>query len=208
MKASLQLVRSSLAKALLLLATVGIAYVVSPTVAAESQAPGKRDCRTRGTTVDANPRVRVFYLASPGSRRYYGCDVRRRRARFIDEIGLGDGIQRRMALVGQHLAYESITCSREGRCSGKVYRDDLLTGRLAVVADLQKDAPPATDLAMTTALAVYWIRRTAVGYDVVRADIDGVGMLDSGPGVEPGSLVASKRRVYWTHDGQPRSHRD
>jgi hypothetical protein len=191
------------------------ALVVSTCLAglvAASTAPAatqRRDCRTKGKTFAANAEARVFYRLAPGGggRTYYACDVRRRRLRRIGiNGGPGLGISPVIALVGRQVAYEDIICNKDGNCSGSVYRLDVVTGRLKVAATMDADMPPATDLEMSSSGAVYWIRRTAEGYAVVRGAFGGSPtVLENGAGVDRHSLAAAGRRVYWTLAGQPRT---
>lgn len=181
-------------------------FTASPSGSAEAKP--KRDCRTLGKTVAANAQARVFYRipSGGGGRKYYACDVRHRRTRSIGTAGgPGDGISPSIALAGRHVAYEDITCERDGNCSGTVYRLNVVSNREQTVAVMDRAAPPATDLEMTSSLVVYWIRRTAEGYGVTRATPGDVRTLDNGPGVEPRSLAVAWRRAYWLVDGAPRS---
>jgi len=134
--------------------TILVVSACSVGLVAASAAPAaklRRDCRTSGKTYAANTKARVFYrISSSGGRTYYACDVRRRRLRRIGiNGGPGLGISPVIALVGRQVAYEHIICERDGSCSGSVYRLDVLTGRLKVVATMDADMPPATGLEMS-----------------------------------------------------------
>ena len=173
-----------------------------------SAAQRKRDCRTSGKTYAANADVRVLYFLDPGGggRTFYACDVRAKRRRILGAYyGPDGGITPKIALVGRYVAYEDIICDRDGSCSGSVYRLDVVRDRTYVVEVTDSGALPAKDLAMSSTHAVYWIRRTAAGFAVVRGASGDVRVLEDGPGVEPGSLAVKGRRAYWTTAGQPRS---
>jgi hypothetical protein len=173
------------------------------------------DCRTRGRTVEANGYVRVFVSvrAEGQVRIYYGCDLARRRARELGvrERGAG-GVTAHFGLAGRRIAFESIHCGDPtDPCSGHVWRTDMRTGRVRIVAQMTgpREAPPASDLLLTPDDTVVWIRPDGApgpnglpGPAVSKVGPDGrLVVLDPGPGVEPGSLATAGNRIYWTRSG-------
>jgi hypothetical protein len=182
-------------------AVVAIAQVGS------ASAARKRDCRTAGVTVVANAKVRVYYrFATGGGRFYYACDVRRKRRRSLGiDTGLGDGITHRIALVGRHVAFEDVICERSN-CYATVYRFDVVSNGVQILNDPGTKGAAVTDLRLSAKRTVYWIRRTAEGYAVLRGVPGGSPqVLENAPGVQPGSLATAGRTVYWTTAGEARS---
>jgi hypothetical protein len=176
-----------------------------------------QDCRTRGRTVEANGSVRVFVTvrAEGHVRTYYGCDLARRRARELGvwEGGGEGGVTGRFGLAGRRVAFEDVVCGDyTNPCNGNVFRIDMRTGHLRVVASYP--GPPwmvaSTDLLLTPNDTVVWIRPNGQREDAAPA-VSKVGpddklvVLDDAPGVDPGSLAATGNRVYWTRAGTPQT---
>ena len=75
------------------------------------------------------------------------------------------------------------------------------------------DAPAVTDLELRDTGGVAWIARGTVGplgsnsLEVRKLEPGATAsvLLDSGPGVDPGSLALSGATLYWTSAGAPRS---
>src|SRR4051794_19616488 len=70
------------------------------------------DCRTRGRTIAANERVRV-YARDNGSLAhvYAACDLARRRARSLGRWDRGEGgVGPHFGLAGARVAYDYIEC--------------------------------------------------------------------------------------------------
>jgi hypothetical protein len=183
------------------------------TAAAPSPAAGAgrsaKPCTTRGHTVVANQLVRVFRINRPRitTTLYHACDLRTRRARFIDRRVLELGGLHRLALGRGIVAYEDVICDeRGGGCDGLIFRLDVRRNRRERVARMPVDAAKTSDLVVTRTGAIAWIRGVgSAGRHVGAVDANGERTLEESQGVEAGSLAVAGRRVYWTSAGEARS---
>jgi hypothetical protein len=141
--------------------------------------------------------VRVFRLNRPvvASRLYYSCDLKRRRARFLDRTDDEDGLHR-IALAGRHLALESGFCDRDGTCDMTFFHVDAVRHRFT---RLGRGNLPSEYLVAARTGAVAWISQG----DVVVSDARGLRQLDEGAG----ALAVAGRRIYWTSGGEARTER-
>lgn len=136
---------------------------------------------------------------------YYGCAFRGGRIRKIGVFDGEDGVIR-VRLSGRYVGYEHAVCDRAGRCFGAIFVRDLLRPRARRVATIPAEAGSAQDLEVFPDGSVAWIRGVGDGdIEVVKADANGVEVLERSRSVAPFSLAASGRTLYWTSGSQPRS---
>jgi hypothetical protein len=114
------------------------------------------------------------------------------------------------AFVGLGLEYEGPA----GGNYGQIRVVNLRTGR-ALVNELAADGDEGAsitgvpDLALKANGSVAWIVAVRQGsgtvYRVMRHDVNGRAVLDSGADIDPSSLALSSSTLYWTRAGQPHS---
>ena len=187
---------------------LAVLLFVAVTFPASAAARPGDDCRTRGTTLEANAHARLFVTFNRRSRArvYRVCRMASRKAVYIGRNDpFEEGVANTIDLSGFHVLYERVDCDREVGCRTKeVLLQDIRTPlRTQTVEVWQEGKAEATDLLLSRDLTAVWIRP---GGEVVR-DRPGEEpvVLASGPGLEAGSLAAAGNRIYWTNDGRPES---
>jgi hypothetical protein len=114
------------------------------------------------------------------------------------------------AFVGLGLEYEGPA----GGNYGQIKVVNLRTGRAlvnepAAEGDEETRTTGVPDLALKANGSVAWIvavrQDSGTVYRVVRHDLNGRAVLDSGSDIDPSSLALSSSTLYWTRAGQPHS---
>ena len=194
----------------MVLAGLAAGIVLALPGASASRAP--EDCRTRGTTLEANAHARLFSTFSrrTRARRYYACRVADRRAVYVGRNDpFEEGVAATIDLAGFHVLFEEVGCDRDVGCRASDVRlmDIRVPLEMRTVAWFEEPkASAATDLLLTRDRTAAWIRPVAGGAQVARARPgEDVVVLASGAGVEPGSLATAGRRLYWTDEGRAES---
>jgi hypothetical protein len=188
----------------LLLALLALCALLAPPADAKTK---KRHCPTRGRTLAADSRARVWEVRRGDELSLYAC---LRRTGRVRRLTYGDIDYSSVRLAAPYVAYDDVE-DGSGGVFEFIERVDLRTGREKQVAELGTlfgEGSQLGDLVVARSGAVAW---TAVkdenGTSVEKYDADGAGTLDPGPDVDPGSLAltASGKRVYWTRGGVPQS---
>jgi hypothetical protein len=195
------------------IAACAAVVVVAPGQSAAA-GPASDSCRDRGQTIVATPDVRVFAMPSRRGRdfgdRVYAClyasRYRRgvtRRLGFFNPVGSAT----EFIVASRFVAYERLLCS-ESECSGEVRVTDVRRGTSRRSAHFT-GMTGAVGLVVTPQGAAAWMRGVpSTGFTELRKmDADGEAVLDAGPSgeLDPESLAAGARTIYWQHGGQTRS---
>ena len=198
--------RRALRRVVVAVAATALALAVSAT----STSQAAQDCRTRGTTIEANAHARLFstFDRRTRARRYYACRVASRRTALVGRNDpIEDGVAGTLDLSGFHVLYEDVGCNRDTGCSVQVLLMDTRSPRKTrLVAQLHEPTAPAIDLVLTRDRTAVWIRPVDGGHEIARGRPgEAVTVLASGAGIEPHSLAVAGNRIYWTDAGQPQS---
>jgi hypothetical protein len=187
------------------LAAVATTLGAAPTEPAASR---HRDtCATRGTSVTATERVRVYRIRDDVEERYYACMLPGGRARslgtFVEDVGGPSGFR----VAGRLVAFVHARCSQTG-CGGHLQVKDVRTNRDRLHA-LAPQARGVPDMELRSNGALAWTQRVgtfdAPVYEVRKLEGGTDVLLDAGPDSAPTSLAASGATLYWTRGAEARS---
>jgi hypothetical protein len=165
-------------------------------------------CTTKRTTIAANSSAEVFTREVDGGYEAYGCD---RRSRRISRLGTYDAVNgtgpRSFRLSGRFAAWDRLVCIKLDECHAQVGVADLRTGRKRSSTRTVEGATEATDLEVTKAGHVAWIRRVGdtPTLEIRTLDSNGETAIDSGSDIDNDSLAVSGNTLYWLRGGAPRS---
>jgi hypothetical protein len=189
-------------------ALVAVAFLVGVGAAGSDARARTASCKTKGATVVANARARVYRVpvsktANTGYR-VYACLLRPKHTVYLGGFDFEALGVMSVSLNGPSVAFEKADCDKAD-CRGAIKVRNLRTG-----VTRQSPIPSGANLAdMVLASAdgsVAWTRKPNPDVVEVRAlGADGEQLLDSGPDVDPESLALAGSTVYWTKGGQPRS---
>jgi hypothetical protein len=199
------------------LVVAAVAAVACATAAAPSApAAARSKCAAKGSrTITATRDARAFRRAG----RSYACLYRvGRRFRLGDEPAEPDFFRAfSVRLAGRYVAYELAFVGRE-ETHFDVRVRNLRSGRWVhrlpansapETSPISTSSPGVTDLALARNGAVAWITRdpyvNPATLEVHKADADGHAQLDTGAGIDPGSLALSGKTIYWLSNGTPRT---
>jgi hypothetical protein len=195
----------------------GLAIAALTSLAMASSAYAEAPACNSGHTLAASAQVRVLaFDEDPADSfplrdgyRAYACDLKTRRVRpvgtFEKSLTSANGAYLPTA-NGRFVAFDLVQCGRDGCQGGGIRVLDVRTGRRRAGGQTPDGASPVTDLALSAAGSVAWVRPVGDGVLEVRAlGRHGERLLDAGPDVEPGSLALSRASVYWTRGGAPHS---
>ena len=182
---------------------VALAAVLLAAPAAEAK---KRHCPSRGHTLAADARVRVFEIDGRDEARLYACVHRTGRTRRVPTDGDAFGSVR--------IAYPFVAYVEETAVSGFGAAEDLERFDLRVAASDTIVSVGGTtgvgivDYVLARSGAVAWTAITG-GHEVYveKHDADGDAVLDQGFDIDGDSLALTRsgRRVYWMRGGAPRT---
>jgi hypothetical protein len=201
-----------------------VAAVVAPTAEAR---PAKRTCDPPGSQlVVANSYARVYWrwnrTDGQRTRNLFSCVWRTDRRRLHGLYGSAPpdamefgGIST-VRLAGHFMAYgNAFGCDRYyGDCSGRIVVRDLRTGGLHATKRLETiNAPPerpagslsVADLRLSRDGSAAFIAFHGFSLELWMIDAQGSTLLDSGNAIDSRSLALTSQRIYWMHDGQPRT---
>lgn len=162
-------------------------------------------CTARGdVTLNRNTTARIYEVEDDDTHSVYGCmyDTRKRRllaTYFSCDCSTGDEQPPTTWLTGRFAAVTKSSCPPPGLpdpCVGSLRVVDVRTGKTIHAAS---SAPSELLLKRNGSIAY------VIGNKVVAYDGDGVRTVDEGPGLEPDSLAANGRLLYWTRGGVARS---
>jgi hypothetical protein len=203
-----------------LVAGAAALVVISLAPLASVEARGLSRCASAGSkTIVASEAARVYRKGTT----VYGCLYsvgRKFRLGTAEDLLTDVAYVSPIRLAGRFVAYSQGQSGRDGYSADLSVRD-LRTGR--IVRDWQGGGPGGrfgteesygvSDVVLKRNGSVAWLNdRSRLGdrshmFYLYKSDADGdLVLLDSGPGIEPGSLaLSSGSRVYWTHNGVPHS---
>jgi hypothetical protein len=196
------------ARRLIPILVAALAVLLLPAAAAEAKAkPKLKRCTARGDTTWNRTTAARVYEVGGDDHTLYGCmyDTGKRRlltSWFNCDCSMGDDSPPTTWLTGRFVALRYVSCPPAGipavppTCAGSFKVIDIRTGKTTHAVD---DAP--SDLVLKRNGSVAYV----IGSRVVRVDVSGVKVVDEGPGIEPDSLAANGRLLYWTRGGVARS---
>ena len=163
-------------------------------------------CATRGTTVAANPRARVYRVFT-GDSEFYACFTRTGRTRHL--AGSGGGAAHYTGgffrLIGPRVGYVQQFCL-DVDCTFEARTIDLARGRTIHRRTRVDGLAVGFEISRSGSFAfVSQPAYPSASYTIEDTDAAGTRTLDSGPEIDPHSLAAGGGRVYWMHAGEPRS---
>lgn len=158
-----------------------------------------KSCLTRGTTLAATERVRVY--ATHHGEVFHVCDLRRRRARTIGQNWPGpDGtFHDRFVAAGRVVAFQHASCSRLDACEATV---EVIDG-----TDRRRQWPSGSvrggvaDLQVNRAGQVAYVAKAGDTISVLALTRRRAMQLASGTAIDPFSLALGDGVVYWSDAG-------
>ena len=192
-------------RALIALASVAALLVAAQPAAATTKKERRRICAQRGATVASSAVARVFVVDRHGDQSLYGCMRSNGRLQLLSNwfscgCSTGDAIDPSARLrAGRFVELtEYVTCGPQP--------DPACGGSATTLRDLGTRHEAAVDGTLGQVVAGPAGRFAFLDDRVVLVDGDGnARVVDSGSGVEAGSLAFARTRLYWTRDGLPRS---
>jgi hypothetical protein len=173
---------------------------------AESRSASR--CSPKGAvTVERSAETRVFRWRN-GT---YACSAKSNRRERLDSRW--ELVETR-TVVGRYVGYVEWDSGfdKSGEPYGTVHSFDARTGRTLVNASAYRLQQPTAegriaDFAMLQDGTVIWlaknVRLGGQPWELYISPRRGEDLIDSSPGIEPGSVAASRRFVYWTRDNVP-----
>jgi hypothetical protein len=157
-------------------------------------------CTARGDTTWNRTTAARVYEVGGDDHALYGCMYDTGRRHLLTSwsdcgCSAGDESPPTTWLTGRFVAIRSVSCPPGGvpaQCAGGLSVIDIRTGKSIHMAG----AAPS-DLVLKRNGSIAYV----IGLQVVRADATGVKVVDQGSGIEPDSLAANGRLVYWTRAG-------
>lgn len=216
--------RQKTLKRLLSAATVAAVATVALAVGAPVTAAAQDRCELkRSKTEEASRYARVYSVRrvqdDAVTRRWYACLYRTGRRIHLGDVGPAGMFSDRISpvrLAGRYVATAEEYTASSGDALGAVIEvRNLLTG--ALVHRFQSPGDPntydITDLELRSNGSVAWIARIVQGVPATTAyevrtfptTESHTTIVDAGPAIDPRSLALSRKTLYWTRDGAPRS---
>jgi hypothetical protein len=184
--------------------------------AAAARAP---DCATKGHTIVANEKARVYGVGDEFNRRFYGCVYGSQRRKFLGEdvccSSSGEISTEFFRLRGRRVGYANVDRPGEGVTAWDAKVVDLRSRKVTRHSDADGGLD---DLRMTGSGSLALLSDDGAtridghgnvnkphAYTVAKLERDGRTPRDWGKDIDPDSLVVARHRVYWTRAGTPRS---
>jgi hypothetical protein len=175
-------------------------------------------CATKGHTVVANAKARVYRVGNAYDGKFYGCAYGSERRRFLGYYTASSSYEKETAffrLIGRRVGYANLDYTGEGVTGWDAKVVDL---RLRKVTRHTSWDGGLDDLRMTGSGSLALLSDDGASsidgdgipnpvsrYTVAKVERDGRTVLDRGKDIDPDSLAVARRRVYWTRAGKPHS---
>lgn len=176
------------------------AIAAAPAAAAPKQ-PKRPACPSAGHGGLRTLQARTFQRHVDADYQLYGCDLKTRRHTLLYSwyncgCSTGDEAPPNVWLTGHYVAVSQASCvplSLPATCAGRLRVVNLRTGHTT-----HRAARSPSGLLLKPNGSVAY-----VADHLVRADHNGVTVLDSSPGIDPNSLATDGHHLYWRRDGYP-----